>query len=172
VDTDLQTVFSTPWFSIQSFLSEGEVEPYYRFNMPRGVVIVPVTPDGNLVLISQYRPVLGRWTLEFPAGGIDHDESPSDAMARELFEETGYRCDSIDLVGQGILRVDREDAENYFFVGRGARLDPAFSPSENIEPKVFTPQEFRTLVMENKFDHIAALPILLLVQYKLGIVLA
>lgn len=56
------------------------------------VVLVPVTQDGRLLLVRQYRHPTGRWLLEFPAGGVDEDDaSPEDAAVRELREETGHR---------------------------------------------------------------------------------
>lgn len=56
------------------------------------VVLVPVSPDGRLLFVRQYRHPAGAWLLELPAGGIDErDASPEDAAQRELREETGRR---------------------------------------------------------------------------------
>ena len=54
---------------------------------------MPVLPDGKIIMIRQYRPAIGRETLELPAGARD-PEDPDTAVtaARELEEETGYRC--------------------------------------------------------------------------------
>jgi 8-oxo-dGTP pyrophosphatase MutT (NUDIX family) len=46
--------------------------------------------DGELILVSQFRPPTGRYTLEFPAGLIDAGEDAMTAGLRELTEETGY----------------------------------------------------------------------------------
>lgn len=58
--------------------------------------VVPVLPDGRLLMVRQYRNALDRETLEIPAGGLDGwDEPTIKAAARELEEETGYKSDKL-----------------------------------------------------------------------------
>ena len=60
---------------------------------PGAVAIVPLLPDGRVVLIRQYRHATGEVLLELPAGTRDQPgEAPIDTAARELIEETGYRA--------------------------------------------------------------------------------
>lgn len=60
---------------------------------PGAVGIVPLLPDGRVVLVRQYRHAVGAALLEIPAGTLDQaGESPAAAAARELTEETGYRA--------------------------------------------------------------------------------
>ena len=54
------------------------------------VMIIPVLDSGELVMERQYRYVVGRHCLEFPAGKIDPGEEPLATGRRELLEETGY----------------------------------------------------------------------------------
>jgi ADP-ribose pyrophosphatase len=54
------------------------------------VMIIPVLDSGELVMERQYRYVLGKHCLEFPAGKIDPGEEPLATGRRELLEETGY----------------------------------------------------------------------------------
>jgi ADP-ribose pyrophosphatase len=54
------------------------------------VMIIPLLDSGELVMERQYRYVLGRHCLEFPAGKIDPGEEPLSTGRRELLEETGY----------------------------------------------------------------------------------
>ena len=56
------------------------------------VVIVPVTGDGEVLLVRQYRYPVGEAILEAPAGGVDAGETPHECARRELREETGVRC--------------------------------------------------------------------------------
>ena len=59
---------------------------------PGSVVVLPVLPDGRVLLIRQYRHAARQFLWELVAGRIDEGESPRKAAARELIEETGYRA--------------------------------------------------------------------------------
>jgi ADP-ribose pyrophosphatase len=59
---------------------------------PGAVMIVPLLPDGRLLMERQYRYAMGRVMLEFPAGKLDDGEAPFACAVRELAEETGYRA--------------------------------------------------------------------------------
>ncbi|AEB95477.1 MAG: NUDIX hydrolase [Metallosphaera sp.] len=58
------------------------------------VVLVPLLED-KVIMIKQYRPVIGKWIYEFPAGTIDEGEDPETTAKRELIEETGYEAGSL-----------------------------------------------------------------------------
>jgi len=62
---------------------------------PGAVAVVPVTQDGNIVLVRQYRYPVGKTILEIPAGKLDKGEHPDDCARRELEEETGYIANRI-----------------------------------------------------------------------------
>jgi ADP-ribose pyrophosphatase len=61
------------------------------------VVIVPITAEGEMIMINHYRYPVDQWCLEVPAGGIDPDcnESPEKAARRELREEVGGSCERL-----------------------------------------------------------------------------
>lgn len=54
------------------------------------VCVVPITKDTKIVLAKQFRPGPEKIFLELPGGGMETNESPKEAMERELLEETGY----------------------------------------------------------------------------------
>lgn len=80
-----------------------EWEAVARVNCDGVVVIVPVTSGGDLLFIRQFRPVVGRYVVEFPAGLVDKGEDPRRAGRRELIEETGYDCGSIETLVEGAI---------------------------------------------------------------------
>ncbi|MGN0941457.1 MAG: NUDIX domain-containing protein [Selenomonadaceae bacterium] len=58
---------------------------------PGASAIIPIFPDGNIILVRQYRYPVDKVTLEIPAGKLDVvGEEPLDCAKRELSEETGY----------------------------------------------------------------------------------
>jgi ADP-ribose diphosphatase len=59
---------------------------------PGSVVVLPVLPDGKILLIRQYRHATRLYLWELVAGRMDPGETPKVAAARELIEETGYRA--------------------------------------------------------------------------------
>lgn len=90
-----QELLSTPKRFVHELLRmpSGEVVDWYYVDTPPSVMIVPVTEDGRVVFVRQYRHNLRDYTLEFPAGLQLADESPEQAARRELFEETGCTVD-------------------------------------------------------------------------------
>jgi ADP-ribose pyrophosphatase len=67
------------------------VEPCYVLEYRAWVNVVALTQAGEVVLVRQFRPGIGRTILELPGGTTDpEDASPEAAIRRELLEETGY----------------------------------------------------------------------------------
>ena len=90
---------------------EGAITKYYKDTvlLPNGntavwdfvghngaAAVVPVLKDGRILMVTQYRNALDRFTLEIPAGGLNPGEPTIVAAARELGEETGYICEKIE----------------------------------------------------------------------------
>lgn len=66
---------------------------------PGAVAIVPILPNGRVIMVRQYRHAAGRTLLEIPAGTLDQPgETLEAAAARELQEETGYRAAHLALL--------------------------------------------------------------------------
>ena len=67
---------------------------------PDAICIVPILPDGSIILIREFRYAINDWIIAFPAGLMESDEDIRTCIERELFEETGckLRCNSDDAV--------------------------------------------------------------------------
>ncbi|BAN90401.1 ADP-ribose pyrophosphatase [Aeropyrum camini SY1 = JCM 12091] len=75
-----------------------------RVMFPDSVAVLPlVEKDGEwrVILVRQFRPSIGKWTLEAPAGTLKEGETPEAAAARELEEEAGLKAKALVRVGGG-----------------------------------------------------------------------
>lgn len=63
------------------------------------VAIIALDADDNVLLVKQFRDAVGKELLEIPAGGIEPDEDPAGAVAREMQEETGYLPKKVERLG-------------------------------------------------------------------------
>ncbi|HVR39702.1 MAG TPA: NUDIX hydrolase, partial [Thermoanaerobaculia bacterium] len=61
------------------------------------VAIIAVTDDGELILTEQYRCPINARVIDFPAGLVEK-HSPEETAKRELEDETGYACDSVEFL--------------------------------------------------------------------------
>jgi len=77
----------------------GRLHPFYRIDSRDWVNIVPVTADGRIVMVRQFRHGSGRHTLEIPGGLVDPGETPAEAAMRELLEETGFGAEAVEPIG-------------------------------------------------------------------------
>lgn len=98
----------------RKLIYQGAITKYYvdTIELPNGktaewdfvghqgaAAAVAVMDDGKILMVSQYRNALDRYTLEIPAGGLQSPTEPTiEAAARELEEETGYHAQSIELL--------------------------------------------------------------------------
>jgi ADP-ribose pyrophosphatase len=86
--------------------------------------VVPLTQDGGVVLVRQWRQPLGAFTLELPSGGVDRGEDPREAAERELFEEAGFRAVGLEHLVSIHTSTGRTDEVCHLFRCRAER-DPA-----------------------------------------------
>lgn len=77
----------------------GDEHDFHILEMPDWINVIPVTPDGQVACVRQYRHGTEEVTLEIPGGIIDAGEHPGDAARREMREETGYQADRLIPLG-------------------------------------------------------------------------
>ena len=167
-----RTVFRTEWFSVEqeSFdhIESLRGKPYYSINSPDGVIILAMTETDEIILVRQFRPAFNQHTLEFPSGAIGEAESPQEAAARELYEETGYVCKALNHLGTGRIMMNRHNFRAFAFLGTGAVRDPKFEGTKEFEVVLVTLADFKELVLSGQFEQFAALTLLVLADWKLG----
>jgi ADP-ribose pyrophosphatase len=105
--------------------AEGEWE---CIRHPGGALAIPVTEEGKLVLVRQYRFAVQGRLLEFPAGTVEPDETPAQTIEREIQEEIGYRANVWQSLGNFPLAPGYSDEYIYAFLATD--LEPIASPPD------------------------------------------
>ncbi|MEA5505340.1 NUDIX hydrolase [Halotia wernerae UHCC 0503] len=130
--------------------SEGEWE---CIRHPGGALAVPITAEGKLVLVRQYRFAVQGRLLEFPAGTVESTEEPLETIQREIAEETGYSAQKWDKLGEFFLAPGYSDEIIYAFLARDLeKLDtlPERDEDEDLETVLLTPEELETAILEGE----------------------
>lgn len=113
------------------------IEPYYVLEYPDWVCILPITPEGDVVLAEEYRHGVNSVVVGLPSGSVDNkDANPEATARRELLEETGYVSD--DMVHLGSLYANSTNQPNlvHYFLAPSARLVHAPTPDETEQIKI------------------------------------
>ena len=127
-------VYRSPWcaFRVDEVELPGGAEIEYGVLESGGfAAVVPLTSRGSVVLVRQWRQPLETFTLELPSGGVDVGEDPEEAAGRELFEEAGYRAESLEHLASVHTSTGRSTEVCHLYRclavegGRGPRPEPA-----------------------------------------------
>ena len=78
----------------------GSDHNVWVMEVPTWVNIIPLTPEGKVILVDQYRFGMEKSSLEIPGGMADYGEDPREAAIRELKEETGYEGKEVIEIGR------------------------------------------------------------------------
>ena len=151
-----EVVLETPIFDVRRDLAEhprsGRRGHYYVLEQPDWVNVVAETTQGELVVIRQWRHGTRRVELEIPAGLIDPGETPLQAAARELREETGYVAEALELIGSVAPNPAFSANTCHTVLARGCRLAGAqeLDAGEDIAVDRITPDELRAAIRDGR----------------------
>jgi ADP-ribose pyrophosphatase len=125
----------------------GKVVTQEIVHHPGAAVVVPILPDGRLLLVRQYRHAARAFFWEVPAGRLEPGEPPEACAARELREETGYRADRMVPLGGFHPAPGYTSEFMHLFLAEGlVRMDEnpsAPDEDEEIEVRAFPADEVR-----------------------------
>ena len=131
----------------------GIEESFGVIRHPGASLAVPITNDGLVVVLRQYRFAVASRILEFPAGTLETGESPLSSMKRELAEEAGYSASRWDPLGEMLPCPGYSDEIIHLFLARGLtplEQRPAGDEDEDLEVLHMTVEEFEECLRSGK----------------------
>ena len=124
------------------------------FHHNGGAAVVPVTKEGKILMVRQYRNAIDRYTLEIPAGAFDTtSESGEACVARELEEETGYRAGKVEwlITVRSMVAFCNEKVEIFVatdLIPSQQNLDE----EESIELEEYTIEELKEMIFRGEIE--------------------
>ena len=157
---------------LKDTIKEGEKEYVREIVTHEGsAVIVPVFADKRVALVKQYRHPAKKYLYEIPAGTLEKDESPKIGAKRELEEEIGVICNSIEkltefYVSPGFLMEKMHVFLAQDFIETEQNLDE----DETIEIEKFTFEEAFEMIHTNEIEDAKTMVGLVMAGAKLGFI--
>jgi 8-oxo-dGTP pyrophosphatase MutT (NUDIX family) len=151
-----RTIYDSAW--VRLTLVDVEVPGHGRIDhhvvrMPAHAAGTVVhDPDRGILLLWRHRFITDTWGWEVPAGRIDPGETPAEAVAREVLEETGWRPGPLrPLVAYHPTNGLSDQTFHVFVAGGATHVGPPSDPSESERVEWVGVDEVRRLVVEGGF---------------------
>ncbi len=148
-----RTVLKNPWWTymLDEFRIPGGTSGEYNYVHTNGSsMVVPVLPDGRIILVNQYRYLCDRESIELPCGGVKEGKSREEMAQIELTEETGYRAAVLTPAGSFNPFNGVTDEMCSVFIATGLESAPAVpDATEEFEVLLRTPAEVDELISTN-----------------------
>ena len=131
-------------------LPNGAIGDWACIRHPGGSMAVPVTVDGQFVLVRQYRFAMQGRLLEFPAGTVEIGEDPLGTIQREIQEETGYRAKTWKTLGKFPNAPGYSDEIIYAYLATDLEKlteAPALDEDEDIEVVLMSADELDQAIL-------------------------
>ena len=134
----------------------GVEHDFYVLEMPEWINVIPVTPEGRVVVIRQFRHGTEQVSLEIPGGMADaSDGTLAEVAHRELLEETGYEAADVIPIGHVTANPAIQNNRCHTFLALGARkvaeLDQ--EAAEDIAVEEIDIGAIRELIAAGELDH-------------------
>ena len=154
-------------------LPNGHTAPREWIKHPGASAVVPILPDGNIILVKQFRYPVNQVTLEIPAGKLDIEgedpvevEDPVACAERELSEETGYTAGKIWKLGKIATTVGFSNEWIHLYAAKDLHSGKQHTDEDEFINCIKVPlQEAVKMIDEGKiFDSKSIIAILLLAK--------
>jgi len=118
---------------------------------PGSVVVLPVLPDGRIVMVRQYRHATRQYLWELVAGRKEPEETPKQGAARELLEETGYRAKRFKVFLDVFPTPGFLEERMYLLLAEGLTAGEAQpEEDEKIEVRAFKVKDLKQMIKSGR----------------------
>ena len=133
----------------------GKETDFYFNEQPAWSAVLPITEDGKVILIKQYKQGSGRIMIETPGGQGDFEgESAEEIIKRELKEETGYEPQEVISLGSGFINSRNSTTKFYSFLATGCKKvgEPKLDQTEQMEILEMSLSEWIEYILKSESD--------------------
>lgn len=149
-------------------LPDGKIVKWDFIKHNGAAAIIPVTNNGEILMVKQYRNAIDRYTLEIPAGGLDTIDEPMIACAkRELEEETGFKSENLKFLIS--LRTTVAFCDERIDIYVATNLIPSrqnLDEDEYVDVEAYTIDELCNMIFEGKIQDAKTISALLAFHTK------
>ncbi len=133
----------------------GTEYTFYVIESNDWINIIPLTEDGRIVFVRQYRHGTRDVTLEVPGGIVDAGEHALEAAVREMHEETGYEAEEVVHIGTVAPNPAIQTNRCHTYVARNCRMvaQQRLDGAEEIEVVTIAPEEVPQLIVDGRITH-------------------
>ena len=151
-------------------LPDGKYAKWDFIKHNGAAAVGPVMSDGKILMVSQYRNALERYTLEIPAGGLNPEEATDTAAARELEEETGYASGDLELLLSLRTTVAFCNEKIDIYVAKNlVKTQQHLDEDEYLNVGAYTLTELEELIFDGKIQDSKTIAALMAYKVKYGI---
>lgn len=151
-----ERLFNRPWLTVRRDtvrLPNGVIHPeYYVLEYPKWINVIAITPQGEYVMVKQYRHGLGIVATELCAGVVEEGEEPLEGAKRELLEETGFGGGEWELTMVISANPGSQNNLAYCFTARGVTRQAGqhLDETEDIKVELLTDSQVYEMLINDR----------------------
>lgn len=168
-----EDISPSPWFPLfkqTALLQDGtQIDDYYLARLGNVSMVIPITPNKEIIFVRQYKNGVAEITLELPAGFLEKDQSALQAAQHELEQETGIKCNHLQFVGELWAMPTKTDIRVFGYIATDVVFNSKqdLDRTENIEiVPVSIEHELEDFIVSGKINCSDSLALLFLAKLK------
>lgn len=172
---ETKVVFETKHFKVREDIVElpsRKLKEWVYWDSVDSVMVIAMTKEKKLVMIRQYRYLVGGEVIEFPSGALHKNENVKDGARRELEEETGFKCGPLVKLGSFYETYGQLNRQIHFFFTKDVvkfkqNLDKGKRGFEDIKVELVDFDKVVELALKNKVVAMGSSLAILLLKEKI-----